>query len=631
MAVSRGRLRLLRLGGCWLLSLTAALPAHAAAVAQLGELSLEQLRDVRVVTVSRFEEQLDATAASVYVITADDIRRSGATTIAEALRLAPMLDVARADASQYAISARGFNNVLANKMLVLIDGRAVYTPLFSGVFWEAQDVALGEVDRIEVVSGPSSALWGTNAVNGLIHVITKPATETLGASVAVDAGNRQRSGAVRYGTRAGAGALRLYAKGYNRDDSHRADGTSVMDQADGTQVGFRADWASSLQRLTVQGDAYHGSIDQGPLGRRFSGANLLARWERTTLEGNDVTFQAFLDHTRRDQLPLFRESLDTVDLVAQYGFHPSPAHRVLIGAGHRRSNDDVKTSTALTFRPAKRTLQWSRVFAQDRVLLRPDLDATLSASLEHNPYTGVEILPSARLGWRITPGRLAWAAVSRAVRAPSRVDREFFQPSQPPYALAGGPDFESEVSNVAELGYRDQITSGLAYSATAFFHQHRKLRSVALTAVGPQFRNDLEGSTRGLEAWARWRVSRNWRLDGGFVVLSQQLRPREGSSDLGGLPSLGNDPRHWTSLRSALDLSPTLSWDLAVRHVGKRSLPEVPSYTALDTRLAWRAHDQFEMALQLSNALDDRHPEWGASTNRVEFERAVSIQARWTY
>jgi iron complex outermembrane receptor protein len=632
MAASSGRLRCLRLVSRWLLPLAVVLPSHAATVvAQLGDLTLEQLRDVRVVTVSRFEEQLDATAASVYVITADEIRRSGASTIGEALRLAPLLDVARADASQYAISARGFNNVLANKMLVLIDGRAVYTPLFSGVFWEAQDVALGDVDRIEVVSGPSTALWGTNAVNGLIHIITKPATETLGARVAVEAGNRQRSGEVRFGTRAAGGAVRLYAKGYDRDDTHRANGTSVIDQAEGVQAGFRADWSGPLQRLTLQGDTYRGSIDQLPTGRTFSGANLLARVERTTTEGNIFTFQAFLDHTRREQLPLFRESLDTLDLATQYGFNPSRAHSVLIGAGYRRSNDDVTTSTALTFRPAKRVLEWSRLFAQDRVLLRPDLDATLAASLEHNPYTGLEVLPSVRLGWRMSPGRLAWAAISRAVRAPSRIDREFFQPSQPPHALAGGPDFKSEVSNVAELGYRDQVTAGLAYSATAFYHQHRKLRSVALTSDGPQFRNDIEGSTRGLEAWARWRINRSWRLDGGLVVQSQHLRVREGATDLGGLLSLGNDPRYWASMRSALDVSPTVSWDVAVRHVGERSQPKVPSYTALDTRLAWRAHSRLELALQVSNALNDRHPEWGPASNRVELERAVSAQARWSY
>ena len=338
-----------------------------------------------------------------------------------------------------------------------------------------------------------------------------------------------------------------------------------------------------------------------------------------------------MDHTKRDQLPLFRESLDTLDLATQYGFSPSQTHSLLIGAGYRRSNDDVNTSTALTFRPAKKVLEWSRLFAQDRVSLRPDVDATFAASLERNPYTGLEVLPSVRLGWRVSPGRLAWAALSRAVRAPSRIDREFYQPSQPPYVLAGGPDFESEVSNVAELGYRDQVTAGLAYSATAFYHQHRKLRSVALSGEGPQFRNDLEGSTRGLEAWARWRLNRSWRLDGGVVVQSTNLRTREGATDFGGQAALGNDPRYWASLRSALDVAPNVSWDLAVRHVAKRPLPEVPAYTALDTRLAWRVHSHLELALQVLNALDDRHPEWGPAPNRVELERAVSVQARWAY
>jgi iron complex outermembrane recepter protein len=597
--------------------------------AQLADLSLEQLRDVVVVTVSRFEERLDRAAASAYVITADDIRRSGATTIPEALRLAPTLDVARADANQYAISARGFDNVLANKMLVLIDGRTVYTPLFSGVFWEAQDVMLEDVERIEVVSGPSTALWGSNAVNGLIHIITRKAADTHGPGVSLNAGDRQRGAAVRQGLRLGEGALRVYAKSYDRDDTHRANGTSVQDRANGTQVGFRADWALATQRITVQGDAYHGSIDQVPSARRFSGANLVARWERTYATGATLTVQGYVDHTERDHPQTFHERLDTVDVVAEYGFRPVPGHHLLLGAGYRHADDRVTQFAALGFDPPSRGLAWTRLFVQDQFALAKPLTVTLATSLERNPYTGTEVLPSARLAWQIDEGRMAWAALSRAVRAPSRVDREFVQPANPPFLIAGGPDFRSEVSGVLELGYRAQSSRALSYSATLFHHEHRRLRSLAPTPQGLQFRNDIEGWTRGIEAWMRWRVAERWRLDAGVVARQERLRVRQDGVDAGGLAALGNDPRHWSSLRSSLDLSPRIAWDIGIRYVGARPQPLVPSYTAVDSRLAWRFAPDTELALVIQNVLDPRHAEWGVATNRVELERSAMLQLRW--
>jgi iron complex outermembrane recepter protein len=606
-----------------------AVPAQAQqALAQLGDLSLEQLREVRVVTVSRLEEGLDRAAASAYVISAEDIRRSGVATIPEALRLAPTLDVARADANQYAISARGFNNVLANKMLVLVDGRAVYTPLFSGVFWEAQDVVLGDVERIEVVSGPSTALWGSNAVNGLIHIITKSAAATQGFAGSVTGGNRARNADLRYGARLGDMSLRLYAKAYERDDAHRADGSSAEDASQGKQAGFRADWGSNGEQLTLQGDAYDGSVGTT---RDFSGANLLARWERTDARGTTLTLQAYLDHTRRDHPQIFRETLDTLDLVGQYGFSWGGGHRLLVGAGLRHARDDVGNSAVLAFLPAKRSMTWSRLFAQDRIEWLPGLDATLAASLEHNPYTGLEVLPSARLAWRIDDAQFAWAAVSRAVRAPSRIDREFFQPGAPPYVVAGGPDFRSEVSHTLELGYRAQRSSSLSYALTVFRHEHEQLRSLAATPQGLQLRNDLKGSTTGLEAWARWRPLPRWRLQAGLVAQRQRLELRRGGVDAGGRASLGNDPEHWGSLRSMLELSNRWSWDLALRRVGARELPAVPAYTALDTRLAFHAADGVELSLLVNNALDRRHAEWGVVTNRVELEREVSLRLSWRY
>lgn len=600
--------------------------------AALGELSLEDLRDLRVLTVSRFEEALDAAAASVYVITGADIRRSGVRSLPEALRLAPMLDVARADGNQYAVSARGFTNVLANKMLVLIDGRPVYTPLFSGVFWEAQDVVLDDVERIEIVTGPSTALWGSNAVNGLIHVITKTAHATQGALLSAEAGNRRSDAAVRFGGSADTTGYRAYAKTYRRDDTRRANGSSVFDEAKGSQAGFRADWGSSSTRATLQGDAYAATIDQATTPRRLEGANLLARWEQLDAQGTGLTLQGLLEYARRNQPPLLTDTQRIADVVAQFSFQPLAAHRVLVGGGYRHVDDRVSLlGSGIAFMPASRELEWSRLFVQDQIALGSDVSATLAASAEHNPFTGLEWLPSVRLAWQPRSGAVLWASASRAVRSPSRIDREYFQPATPPYLVAGGPDFQSEVSNVFEVGARAEHGKTLSYAATFFRHEHQRLRSLAPTADGLQWRNDVEGHTQGLEGWVRWSPSSNWRIDAGGVLLRQRLALRPGAVDSGGLATLGNDPKRWGSLRAAVDLTPSIGWQTSVRRVGARSQPGVPAYTAFDTRLAWRIDPSTELALKVENAFDRRHAEWGTAANRVELERSASVQLTLRY
>jgi iron complex outermembrane receptor protein len=596
----------------------------------LADLSLEQLRQVPVFTVSRQEERLADAAAAIYVISADDIRRSGATTIPEALRLAPSLDVARADANQYAISARGFNNVLANKMLVLIDGRTVYSPLFSGVFWEAQDTLLEDIDRIEVITGPATAMWGTNAVNGLINVITRRAATSAGTSVAASLGETQRVASVRHGWRLGDGAHgRVYAKSWNRRDTARANGSSVNDQGDGGLVGLRADAAGEAGHLMLQAEASQGTIDPAPIARTFRGAHLLARWEGVLAGGRSLTAQGFVERTERRHPGTFQETLDTADLVVELGMQAGPDHRVLLGAGYRQSRDDVQPFPALAFLPGKRRLEWLRLYAQDQATLGPTLKLTGSMSLEHNPYTGLEVLPSLRLAWRAGPNHLGWAAWSRSARAPSRVDREFFQPGQPPFRVAGGPDFESEISQVLEVGWRAQPAPAWSWDLAAFHHEHRGLRSMAPTPAGLQFRNDIDGRVSGLRGWSRWRATPSWRLDAGFVLMRQQLRLRPGAVDAGGLASLGNDPRHGWSLRSSLDLGAHVAWDLAVRRVGARPAPAVPAYTAVDTRLAWMPARGWELALLVNNLADPAHPEWGVASNRVEHRRAATLQVRW--
>ncbi len=601
--------------------------------AGLGDLSLEQLREVVVTTVSLRAEGLDRTAASVYVISADAIRRSGATTIPEALRLAPTLTVARADANQYAISARGFNNVLANKLLVVIDGRAVYSPLFSGVFWEAQDVLLEDVDRIEVVTGPSTALWGSNAVNALIHIVTKNAAATQGGSAALRAGNGERGASIRFGGAVDrVGHYRLYGKTFKRNSTELTNGADTGDASVGSQIGFRGDWVRESDSIAFQGDTYESTIDQGPSStRKISGANLLGRWDRSLAGGANLRLQAYVDQTKRDQAPTIIEKLTTSDLIAQYSFKPLDDHRALVGLGYRSSRDRLTNFTSLAFIPATRTLEWARVFGQDEVSLTPDLTASLSASVETNPFTAAQFLPSLRLSYALGPDHTLWASASRAARAPSRVDREFFQPAQPPHIVAGGPDFTSEISKVYSLGYRAQPIPALTYSVTAFYQQHDGLRSLGPTAQGLQFQNGLEGTSRGAEGWIAWQVADSWRLDGGFTLLRQRFSVSPGAIDVGGTASLGNDPRHTWTLRSSWDITPRLSWDVAVRHVAALPSPAVPAYTATDMRWAWTLSPDVDLTLSLKNVLDPSHPEWGVATNRVEHERSVLLQLLYRF
>jgi len=611
----------------------ASAPASAAfmqvARSDLADLSLEQLSNVVVTSVSRREERLSQAAASIYVITAQEIRGSGATTIPEALRLAPNLDVARADAVQYAISARGFNNVLANKMLVMIDGRTVYTPLFSGVFWEAQDVLLEDVERIEVISGPGGTLWGANAVNGVINVITKGAAETQGALAWIGSGNRETSGAARFGGELLGGHYRIYAKSADRSNSERENGSDIRDSSQLMQAGFRADWGTHAGGFTLQGDAYDGSVDQIGPSREISGSNLLGRWVHETAGGGSVNVRAYYDHTKRFHPNSFSESLDTYDIEAQHGFKVG-LHNVVWGGGYRESRDNIENYPSQAFMPPDTTLRWASLFAQDTLGITDDVDLTLGAKVERNSYTGNEFLPTARVGWRMGQERFMWGAVSRAVRAPSRIDRDLFIPATPPYALAGGSDFDSEVATVYELGFRARPSDRWSYSVTAFRHDYDRLRSIGLNeSFQPTFQNALEGTSTGLEAWGRWQVMPAFSLSGGLVVQDVKVNVKAGEVDLGGRPSLGNDPDHWVKLRASWAITPRLEADAFVRYYGALPAPAVPSYTAVDLRVGWRAMPSLELALVVQNLFDDKHVEWGASPNRAAFQRTAFFRATW--
>jgi iron complex outermembrane receptor protein len=612
--------------GCW--SLTGTASAQSAA-RDLADLSLEQLSGIEVTSVSRRAEPLSEAAASIYVISSEDIRRSGAKTLPEALRLAPNLQVARADANQYAITARGFNSVLANKMLVMIDGRIVYSPLFSGVFWEAQDVMLEDVLRIEVISGPGGTQFGSNAVNGVINVLTRPAGQTQGVLAVAGAGNRQKDIGMRYGGELPSGGhYRVYGKFSDRNNSTLTSGAPVRDASDIGQVGFRTDWERPRGGFTLQGDAYQSDIDQAPAPRKISGLNLNARMSQSLSETSAVRIHAYFDRTTRDQPGVIKDSLDTFHADFQHRSSPLAGHTLIWGGDFRRSWDTLENlSAAFAFLPASRKLTWTGAFVQDQIALRDKLVLTLGVRVEHNDYTGTEFLPNARLAWKPSEQKLLWGALSRAVRAPSRVDREAFIPANSPFLFAGGPNFRSEVVNVAEIGYRAQPSARVSYSISAYRQTYDKLRTSELTPGGSVFVNNIAGHVDGIEAWGTFRVSDAWRLSAGQVFLAKKLSLKAGSTDTAGLAALGNDPEHWTTFRTSHDLGSGHAVDLMARHVDSLPVPSVPAYTAVDVRWGWLVRKGLELSVTGQNLFDRRHIEWGAPANRAAMDRGVYFKA----
>ncbi len=609
---------------------SAAFSAEPPRSRDLADLSIEELGNIQVTSVSKHAERLLDAPASIFVITGEDIRRSGATRLPEALRLAPNLEVARANASSYAISARGFNNTVDNKLLVLIDGRTVYTPLFSGVFWDAQDVMLEDVERIEVISGPGATLWGANAVNGVINVITRRSSDTQGGYAYGHSGNLERGYGVRYGGALGGdGSYRVYARFFDVFNTSDASGVTASDGWIKGQVGFRTDWGTATNGFTLQGDTYRGTLGQA-MGddSSISGNNLLGRWNRDLAEWGRLQAQAYFDHTERDIPGTFAERLNIFDVEFQHGLRAIGAHALTWGGGYRFGDDHVTNSAALGFLPSDRNLRWANVFAQDEIALENNLRLTLGGKFENNYYTGTEFLPSARLAWKPQPQRLIWGAVSRAVRAPSRIDRDFFLV---PRKIIVGEDFVSEVARVFEVGYRALPSPRASYSVSLFHNIYDKLRSVE-PASGGNFvlGNKMEGTADGIEAWGNYQAAKNWRLSAGGFFLRQHLRLKPDSGDTTGVSAAGNDPKRQFVLRSSLELPDSAEVDVGIRYVAALPNPNVPAYTAMDVRFAWRLRRELELSVVGQNLLDSGHTEFVGNTNS-EIGRGGYVKLKWYF
>lgn len=588
---------------------------------QFANLSLEELSNVRVVSVSKREERLGDAPASIFVISADDIRRSGARSLPEVLRLAPNLHVAATAGGNYIITARGFAGNSANKQLVMIDGRSVYTPLFSGVFWDVQQLPVETIERIEVVSGPGGTLWGTNAVNGVINVITKSAASTLGGQADLRWGQAQSGASLRYGAAMPDGAWRAYAMDYAMPHGETLAGRALGDAWHMAQAGFRTDWLRGGDNLTLQGDVYRIGVGQlpsnavpAPRNAALRGGNLTAHWSRQLYGGGNVSVLAYYDRTDRDHAGVFKENLDTFDLQALYNLAPIGPHTLSLGAEYRFSHDRVSNFSGTAFRPERAALRWISLFGQDSYALSESVNVIAGLRLEHNGYTGSEFLPNLRLSWKVTPSSSWWASLSRTVRAPSRIDRDIFLNAGALGTLQGGPNFSSETARVLELGLRQQFGSRASYSVTAYRALYDDLRTIRV--VRPQLfeiGNGMVGSSRGIEAWGSYQATADWRLSAGLTLMHEEYSIKPDDNDFQNRSVRNNtDPRRTARLRSSLSLGEGRDLDLTLRHVGPLRFSTVAGYTALDVNFNWRLRDGLDLAFGATNALDREHAEFTA-------------------
>ena len=604
-------------------------------VEQLKDLSLEELANLTVTSVSKRPEPLSQAAASVFVITADDIRRSGATSLPEVLRLAPNLEVARINASQYAITARGMNSAeSSNKLLVLVNGRSVYEPIGSGVLWQQVDVPMSNIARIEVVSGPGGTLWGANAVNGVINVITKSARETQGLSLDAGGGPQDRNATVTYGGAVGTTTYRATISAFDRSGLDRAPGDTSEDGFRGLQGNARLDGGGTDLSYSLVGNLYNNRIDVG--GGNFWGGDLMGRFAKVLANGSTLDVQATVARDDRSALDT-HERRDTYNLAVQDALNVG-RHQLVFGGEARTWREYFLSTNAFHFAKPQATISLGSLFAQDVVTLRPDLKLTAGLKLEYNNYSGLDWMPNLRVAWTPNDTSMVWGAASRAVRTPNRIEREL---EAKPF-LAPSPDFQSETLWAFEAGYRAQPTAQSSFSVTAFYDVYDDLRSDEFVSMHPisfplVLRNGVKGESYGIEAWGAFDVASWWRLKAGLSTLQRDFRDKPGHDDISALQIAGVDPAYQAQLRSSMQLSPSVDLDLALRRVGRvttaRDVENAPAYTEADARLAWRVREGLELSLSGFNLLNDHHLEINdSSTTPVRtIPRTVYVGLRWGF
>jgi iron complex outermembrane recepter protein len=627
--------------------------------------------DMPVTSVTKEASTVGQSAAAVFVITNEMIHRSGATCVPEALRMAPGLEVARVNSNTWAISSRGFNNAFANKLLVLIDGRTIYTPGFSGVYWDAEDVLLEDVDRIEVIRGPGGTLWGANAVNGVINVITKRAKDTQGAYVSGGGGTYERSnGAVRYGGSISEDAqYRIYAKYFDRGPFIDADGKPDNDAWTHGQTGFRADWdmnKAKIDSFTIQGDHYVGNsgmsagwtqlvqpYQQTLYGTAYNtGDNVLARWKHDYDNDSDLTVQTYFDNFERDTF-LNSSRFKTWDIDLQYRFQLTDSQQITCGAGYRHIDDNMPSNNpfTLTVIPESRTTYISSQFIQDEITLVPELwQLILGCKLEQNSYTYFEYQPTIRALYTPDKKHTAWGAVSRAVHTPSRVDENLFATTETDFGLGptfvrttGNPDERSEALMAYELGWREQMTERFSWDLATFYNSYDDLRTLNFVGFSPgpplpffdyQFANGATAQTYGVELATTYKASENWSLNLQYTYF--QMHIYDDTPFAIPLYANGNNPCNQVYLRSSWNITKNVDFDLMGRYVDRLVALNVPHYIEMDMRLAWRPRKHLEMAVVGQNLLQAQHYEFGRTTETFnsivdQTPRGVYSTLTWQY
>jgi len=624
--------------------------------------------NIEVTSVSRIEESLATAAAAVAVVTSDSIRRSGARSVPEALRGVPGLNVAQQSANGWAVTARGFGSINSEKLLVLSDTRSIYTPLFSGVFWDVQDYLLQDVERIEVIRGPGAALWGSNAVNGVINITTKTAKDTQGVYLEAGGGTKQRAMfAARHGGKVSDDAYyRVFAKYSDQDSTFLAAGNS-RDNSHLVHLGFRTDWeARDTDSMTVQGDVYDGNIGRvspsvevigrpgptGPLRVQVSGGNVLGRWQRRLAEDSNVELRAYYDRTRRDD-PSFLDKLDTFDLDVQHRFVLPGRQDVLWGVSYQAQfNDSEGKGTFALDSPSSDDRRVSAFF-QDQFFVVDSLHVTLGTKLEHNEFSGVEAQPSVRAAWDLSLAQTIWGAISRAARVPTRLERDIAvdlsnPAGNPVLRLIGNKDFDSERLTAYELGYRWRALENLSVDLAAYQNRYSGLATLELgdpfidprdgrTVFPVTNENAADGRAIGIEALVAYAPLAGWQLSASYSNVSLRFEPNGLDLNRGRFLA-GATPRNQFGLRSAVDLGAGFQVDMLFRHLTKiRSLPSIldgqgiPGYSEVDLYLSWQGTKGLSVSIAGQSLLHRRHVEFGAPRQRGEIERSVYGVLRWSY
>jgi len=637
----------------------------------LTQLPLEDLMNVQVVSVSRKEQKLSQTGAAVFVITQEDIHHSGAANIPDVLRMAPGVNVAQIDANAWAISIRGFNGRYADKLLVLIDGRSIYSPAFSGVYWDQVDIPLENIERIEIIRGPGGTAWGANAVNGVINIITMSSKATQGGLLVAEGGSRELEGLAQYGGKAGStGTYRAFGKYLNTNSTLNTAGETAADGWHAYHGGFRFDWEPSTRdTVLVQGDLYQTAEGQtittllsdhlptiatfnDPV--RVNSGNLQARWDHTLQNGSDVSVNLYYIHDRRLEQGL-EEKSNTFDISFLHHVAVNSRHDLVWGLGYNVKNDAMTAGYQIRWSPIQRTSSLFSEFLQDEITLTKSVRLTLGSKLEHNAYTGFEYEPSAQFVWTPTARQTFWVSAARAIRQPSRQDTDIvYDAAIIPLEggtfgvlqFIGNKSMGAEQLRDYEAGYRTQVTKRFSLDLTAFRSYYRQLQTseppvpyFVTTPAPPHIvlsallASNASTNTYGSEVFGTWSVTNRWRLSPGYSLI--HMNP---ILDPSGLPAntksfAGNTPKHEIQFRSTLSLRSNLDWDTSLYFVGKLVENNTPSYTRLDMQLRWRAGEAIEFAVTGQNLLTPRHTEFGDaySVAHTQILRSVLGKITWRF